>query len=40
MFRYPKVAYIDCDPGQTEFTLGGCISLSFITEPLFGNIVY
>jgi len=34
--RYPKVAYMDCDPGQCEFTLGGCLTLNFIDEPLLG----
>jgi polynucleotide 5'-hydroxyl-kinase GRC3/NOL9 len=34
--KYSKVAYIDCDPGQCEFTLSGCISLNVVTEPLFG----
>ena len=30
------MAYIDCDPGQCEFTISGCITLSLITEPLLG----
>ena len=32
------MAYIDCDPGQCEFTLGGCISLNVITEPILGKL--
>lgn len=34
--KYKTVAYLDCDPGQCEYTLGGCISLTFVSEPLFG----
>ncbi len=37
MFRFETVAYLDCDPGQCEFTLSGCISLNLISEPLFGK---
>jgi polynucleotide 5'-kinase involved in rRNA processing len=38
-FRYPKVAYLDCDIGQTEFTPPGFVSLSFVESPLFGKSV-
>lgn len=37
MTRHQKIAYLDCDPGQCEFTLGGCISLSLITQPVLGK---
>ena len=37
-FSYSAVAYIDCDTGQCEFTLSGCISFNLISEPLFGKI--
>lgn len=30
------VEYLECDVGQTEFTPPGCLSLSTVTEPLFG----
>lgn len=30
------VAYLDCDPGQCEFTLSGCLQLTLINEPLLG----
>lgn len=36
--KYSQIAYIDCDPGQCEFTLGGCISLAIISAPLLGNL--
>nr|XP_048273861.1 polynucleotide 5'-hydroxyl-kinase NOL9 [Myodes glareolus] len=32
----PGVDYLECDPGQTEFTPPGCIALLTITEPLLG----
>ena len=32
----PGVDYLECDPGQTEFTPPGCIALLNITEPLLG----
>ncbi|CAF0868791.1 unnamed protein product [Brachionus calyciflorus] len=34
--KYQHVAYIDCDPGQSEFTLASCLSFNLISEPLFG----
>nr|GEZ94936.1 polynucleotide 5'-hydroxyl-kinase NOL9 [Tanacetum cinerariifolium]GEZ94953.1 polynucleotide 5'-hydroxyl-kinase NOL9 [Tanacetum cinerariifolium] len=30
--RYPKVAYMDTDVGQAEFTPPGCLSLTVIDE--------
>lgn len=33
---FPEVAYLDCDVGQCEFTPAGMVSLSVITEPVFG----
>ncbi|XP_020827417.1 polynucleotide 5'-hydroxyl-kinase NOL9 [Phascolarctos cinereus] len=32
----PCVDFLDCDLGQTEFTPPGCVSLSNVTEPIFG----
>ncbi|XP_015911039.2 polynucleotide 5'-hydroxyl-kinase NOL9 [Parasteatoda tepidariorum] len=34
--RYPEVYYLDTDPGQSEFTPPGGISLVKVTQPLFG----
>jgi polynucleotide 5'-hydroxyl-kinase GRC3/NOL9 len=34
--KYDSVAYIDCDPGQCEFTLSGCISLNILSSPILG----
>ncbi|KXN92566.1 Polynucleotide 5'-hydroxyl-kinase GRC3 [Leucoagaricus sp. SymC.cos] len=36
LFYYRRVAYLDCDPGQSEFTPGGQVSLNVVTERLFG----
>ena len=33
---HEKVAYLDCDPGQCEFTLSGTVQLTIINEPLLG----
>lgn len=30
------MAYLECDVGQSEFTLPGVVSLFRITEPVFG----
>ncbi|KAI0352800.1 hypothetical protein OH77DRAFT_1497803 [Trametes cingulata] len=34
--RFRRVAYLECDLGQSEFTLGGMVSLSVVEEPVFG----
>eukprot|EP00474_Spongospora_subterranea_P004366 CRZ04824.1 hypothetical protein [Spongospora subterranea] len=34
--RYDTVAYLDCDPGQPEFTAPGHISITLVTTPLLG----
>ncbi|KAH7343973.1 hypothetical protein B0J17DRAFT_714121 [Rhizoctonia solani] len=34
--RYQKVAFIECDIGQSEFTPGGMVSLNLLTTPIFG----
>ncbi|KAK0191673.1 hypothetical protein F5146DRAFT_1103596 [Armillaria mellea] len=34
--RYQRVAYIECDVGQSEFTPGGMVALNIIESPLFG----
>ncbi|PVG04867.1 hypothetical protein CPB86DRAFT_803579 [Serendipita vermifera] len=36
LLRYQKVAYLECDPGQTEFTPPGLVSLHIIDKPIFG----
>ncbi|XP_051844637.1 polynucleotide 5'-hydroxyl-kinase NOL9 [Antechinus flavipes] len=33
----PCVDFLDCDLGQTEFTPPGCVSLSNVTDPIFGS---
>ncbi|XP_072384871.1 polynucleotide 5'-hydroxyl-kinase NOL9 [Diabrotica undecimpunctata] len=34
--KFPKVRVIDLDPGQSEFTVPGCISVLEVSEPVFG----
>ncbi|KZV73603.1 hypothetical protein PENSPDRAFT_602671 [Peniophora sp. CONT] len=34
--RYRRVAYLDCDIGQSEFTPGGMVALTVVERPLFG----
>ncbi|KDQ14247.1 hypothetical protein BOTBODRAFT_132759 [Botryobasidium botryosum FD-172 SS1] len=34
--RYQKVAFLECDMGQSEFTPGGMVSLHVISRPVFG----
>lgn len=34
--RFEKIKVIDLDPGQSEFTLPGCISVITVTEPILG----
>ncbi|CCM03241.1 uncharacterized protein FIBRA_05366 [Fibroporia radiculosa] len=34
--RYRRVAFLECDPGQSEFTPGGLIALNIIDKPVFG----
>jgi polynucleotide 5'-hydroxyl-kinase GRC3/NOL9 len=34
--RHKKVAYLDTDVGQPEFTLPGCLSLHVLDEPITG----
>jgi len=31
------IAYLECDPGQTEFTPPGCLSLHLVYEPVLGR---
>ena len=33
---YQRVAYLECDVGQTEFTPSGLVSLNVLSKPLFG----
>ena len=34
--RYRKVAWLECDLGQSEFTPGGMVALNIILSPIFG----
>ncbi|KAG6837057.1 hypothetical protein H0H93_015628 [Arthromyces matolae] len=34
--RYQKVAFLECDLGQSEFTPGGMVALNIVSTPLFG----
>lgn len=34
--KYKKVAYIETDPGQSEFTPAGLLSLHYLTNPILG----
>ncbi|GJQ82962.1 hypothetical protein Trydic_g5961 [Trypoxylus dichotomus] len=34
--KYSQVLVIDLDPGQSEFTVPGCVSAVIIKEPIFG----
>ncbi|KAG5641433.1 hypothetical protein DXG03_005237 [Asterophora parasitica] len=34
--RYQKVAYLECDVGQSEFTPGGMVALNVVSRPIFG----
>lgn len=35
--RYQKVAFLECDIGQSEFTPGGLVSLHLVSEPILGE---
>ncbi|KLO07350.1 hypothetical protein SCHPADRAFT_1001738 [Schizopora paradoxa] len=34
--NHPRVAYLECDPGQPEFTSSGLLSLHLVDEPVYG----
>ena len=34
---YPKVAFLECDVGQAEFTPFGVIALNLVDEPIIGK---
>lgn len=34
--KYKKVVVLDCDIGQSEFTIPGCVSVVVVKEPLLG----
>lgn len=34
--RWPRVLVIDFDPGQSEFTVMGCLSAVLVEQPLLG----
>lgn len=35
--RHRTVAFLECDPGQTEFTPPGLVALHIIGHPIFGG---
>ena len=35
--RYEKVGYLECDVGQTEFTVAAVTALHVLTGPVFGS---
>jgi polynucleotide 5'-kinase involved in rRNA processing len=39
-FRFERVAYLECDIGQSEFTPGGMVALNVISEYQFGTHVH
>ncbi|CDO70310.1 hypothetical protein BN946_scf184370.g11 [Trametes cinnabarina] len=34
--KYRRVAYLECDLGQSEFAPGGMVSLNIVEQPIFG----
>ncbi|TFY80906.1 hypothetical protein EWM64_g3107, partial [Hericium alpestre] len=34
--RYKRVMFLECDLGQSEFTPGGMVALTLLSQPLFG----
>ncbi|KRT82012.1 hypothetical protein AMK59_5470 [Oryctes borbonicus] len=36
LMKYNEVLVIDLDPGQSEFTIPGCVSATIVKEPIFG----
>ncbi|KAH8100156.1 hypothetical protein BXZ70DRAFT_940620 [Cristinia sonorae] len=34
--KYRRVAYLECDPGQSEFTPGGMVALNIVANPVLG----
>lgn len=37
LVRYKRVAFLECDLGQSEFTPGGLVSLNLLDAPVFGS---
>ena len=37
--RYQRVAFLECDVGQTEFTPPGIVSLTIIDTPILGQFI-
>lgn len=35
--RYRRVAFLECDVGQSEFTPGGMVALNVVSSPVFGT---
>ena len=35
--RYRRVAFLECDPGQSEFTPAGMVALNIVERPVFGE---
>jgi len=36
LMHHKRVAFLDCDPGQSEFTPAGFVSLHVVAQPIFG----
>lgn len=34
--KWPKILVLDFDPGQSEFTVMGCLSAALVQQPLLG----
>lgn len=35
-FSVPRVCFLECDVGQTEFSPPGCVALTFVDKPVLG----
>lgn len=38
--RFRRVAFLECDLGQSEFTPGGMVSLHLISRPVLGMYLF
>jgi polynucleotide 5'-hydroxyl-kinase GRC3/NOL9 len=37
---YERIAFLECDPGQSEFTAPGMVSLNIVSKPCIGRFIY
>jgi len=37
---YRRVAFLECDVGQSEFTPGGMVALNVVENYIFGKVVH